>query len=124
MRRQEPEEETFRRLTWAFVILTVVIGLFGYFSDNKTLLMLCVLCAGLAFLCSTCQSIFSGQIRGRCSRVHSDDNPLTFSFLALIQFSCAAFLIVFPILVICGVVELSLEDAKSFVRIWERKPRH
>jgi hypothetical protein len=123
MRRREPEEEVIRRVKWPVVIFTVALAVFGYFTDNKTFLMLSVFCAGVALLLFTGEEIFRGQLRGRYNRINADDNPMTFGLLALLQLAGAAFLIVFPILVICGVVELSLDDAKSFVRIWERKHR-
>jgi hypothetical protein len=123
MRRREPEEVIIRRVKWPVIIITVALAVFGYFTDNKTFLMLSVFCAGVAFLLFTGEGIFRGQLRGRHGWIDSQDTPLTFGLLALIQLGCAAFLIVFPILVICGIVELSLDDAKSFVRIWERKHR-
>jgi hypothetical protein len=121
MRRREPEEEVIRRVKWPVVIFTVALAVFGYFTDNKTFLMLSVFCAGVAFLLFTGEGIFQGRLRGRHGWIDSDDNPMIFGLLALIQLGCAAFLIVFPILVMCGAVELSLDDAKSFVRIWERR---
>jgi hypothetical protein len=123
MRRPEPEEEVIRRVKWPVVIITVALAVFGDFTENKTLLMLSVFCAGVAVLLFTGEDIFRGQLRGRYNPIDSQENPMIFGLLALIQLGCAAFLIVFPILVICGVVEVSLDDAKSFVRIWERKHR-
>ena len=110
-----------------FLFSAVLLGAVGLIADRKMPLVLCMLCAGLTFLSYSLQNIVDGRVTERPGwrryTIDAREEPTLFGFTMLFNLALAAFLIGYAILVLIGVVDLSMDDARHFARFWERR-RH